>query len=158
MQRAYLLHQDSVLNQIHMKLITFISTGIFIVLAGLMMKKETTTDQSLYETKWWLRKIHSESGVENVRSNAFIQFNQEKKSAGGNGSCNSFGSTAIVNNNEVSFANIFSTKMFCEGVQKTEDAFLQQLGEVNRFEIKDKSLSLYKSDKLLLEFSSDPTK
>ena len=138
-----------------MKLITFLSAGVFIVLAGMFLEKENPMQQSLYDTKWYLRKIHTESGVDAVKTWAYIQFNEEKKSAGGNGSCNSFGSTAVVNKNEVSFTNIFSTKMFCEGVQKTEDLFFQRLGEADRFEIKDKTLSLYKGDKLLLEFKTD---
>jgi heat shock protein HslJ len=71
---------------------------------------------------------------------------------GGNGSCNSFGSTASVNGNEVSFKNIFSTKMYCEQVQQIENIFLGSLGKVTRYEIKDNSLFLYGDKNLLLEF------
>lgn len=90
-----------------------------------------------------------------MQTKAFIKFDEGKKSAGGNGSCNSFGSTATVNNNEISFTHIFSTKMYCEDVQKTEDAFLTQLGKVNRFEIQDKKLLLYQDRIILLEFMSE---
>ena len=138
-----------------MKLITFISTGAFLVMSAFFLKKETATPPSLYDTKWLLRKIHTGPGVEEVETKAFIKFNAEKKSAGGNGSCNNFGSTARVNNNEVSFSNIFSTKMYCEGVQKTEDTFFKQLGKVNRFEIVEKRLLLYQDKELLLEFVSE---
>jgi heat shock protein HslJ len=138
-----------------MKLITFISAGIFIVIAGLLLKKENTVQQSLYETKWSLRKIHSETGTEDVLTKAFIKFDKEKNSAGGNGSCNSFGSNATVKGDAVSFTNIFSTKMYCEGVQQTEDAFFKQLGKANRFAIKDKTLSLYNGTDLLLEFVAE---
>ena len=137
-----------------MKLITFISAGLFIVLAGLMMKKEPKAQQSIYQVKWSLRKIYSEKGAEEVNTKAFIRFDQEKKSAGGNGSCNSFGSTAVVSGNALSITNIFSTKMFCEGVQQTEDSFFSQLAKATRFEINDKTLTLYKADQLLLEFTA----
>jgi heat shock protein HslJ len=137
-----------------MKLISFISAGALILASGFLMKKENATEQSLYGVKWSLKNIHTEAGIEEVQTKAFIKFDEAKRSAGGNGSCNSFGSTATVHNNEVVFTHIFSTKMYCEGVQKTEDSFLKQLGEVNRFEIKDKKLSLYQGDKILLEFIS----
>jgi heat shock protein HslJ len=127
---------------------------MLILASGFLMKKENTTDQSLYGVRWSLKKIHTVSGIEEVQTKAFIRFDEAKQSAGGNGSCNSFGSTATVNNNEIGFTHIFSTKMYCEGVQKTEDAFLSQLGKVNRFEIVEKRLLLYRDKDLLLEFAS----
>lgn len=45
--------------------------------------------------------------------------------------------------------------MYCEGVQQTEDAFFKQLGEVNRFEVKDKRLLLYRDKEVLQEFASE---
>jgi heat shock protein HslJ len=142
-------------KSITMKLTTFISTGAFILFAAFLMKKENIPTQSLYGTKWLLKKIHNEEGVEDVQTKAFIKFNQEKKSAGGNGSCNTFGSQAVINNKEINFTNIFSTKMYCEGVQKTEDAFFKQLAKANRFEVKDSILLLYQVNDVLLEFSAE---
>lgn len=138
-----------------MKLITFISAGAFIFFSAFIMKKKNHIQQSLYDTKWSLKKIHSETGVEEVVSKAFIKFNQAKNSAGGNGSCNSFGSTAVVSGNAISIKDIFSTKMYCEGVQQTEDAFFKQLAKVNRFEVKGKALTLYLDKNVLLEFESE---
>ena len=138
-----------------MKLSTFISAGAFIFFSAFIMKKKNHIQQSLYDTKWSLKKIHSETGVEEVVSKAFIKFNQAKNSAGGNGSCNSFGSTAVVSGNAISIKDIFSTKMYCEGVQQTEDAFFKQLAKVNRFEVKGKALTLYLDKNVLLEFESE---
>jgi heat shock protein HslJ len=138
-----------------MKLITFLSAGIFIILAGMELKKPAKEQSSLYDTKWSLKKIHTDTGVQDVNTKAFIRFDKEKHSAGGNGSCNSFGSTAEIKGNEVHFSNIFSTKMYCEDVQKTENAFLGLLGKATRFEVKEKKLSLYNGQELLLEFFSD---
>ena len=53
-----------------------------------------------------------------------------------------------------SFKNIFSTKMYCEQVQQIENKFLGSLEKVTRYEIKDKSLFLYKDKELLLEFAA----
>ena len=144
-----------------MRLTTLLSAGIFIVTSAFIMKEEndSTTDQkephSLYDTKWSLYKIHSDAGVTEVSTKAFIKFNEEKKSAGGNGSCNTFGSSTTINNNAISFKNIFSTKMYCEDVQQIENTFLNQLGKVNRFDVKEKQLLLYDKEKILLEFTTE---
>lgn len=138
-----------------MKLITFISAGAFIFFSAFIMKKKNDVQQSLYDTKWSLKKIHTETGVEEVATKAFIKFNQAKNSAGGNGSCNSFGSTAVVSGSAISIKDIFSTKMYCEGVQQTEDAFFRQLAKVNRFEVKGKALILYQDKEVLLELESE---
>jgi len=139
-----------------MKLISFISAGAFIFFSAFVMKKQNTTQvSSLYDTKWNLKKIHINDSVETVTNKAFIKFNEEKKSAGGNGGCNSFGSSITVSGNTVIFKDIFSTKMYCEVVQQTEDAFFKQLEKANRFTVKNKALLLYKDKELLLEFESE---
>ncbi len=139
-----------------MKLITFFTTGAFVVLAACGMQKETVEQQqqSLYATRWNLKSIHMDAKTEAVNTKAFIKFDKEKGSAGGNGSCNSFGSTAVVEENKVTFSNIFSTKMYCEAVQSIEDVYFKQLAKVNRFEVKDKMLFLYSDKELLLEFAA----
>lgn len=138
-----------------MRLITFISSGIYIVMAACVMQKDNNASQSpLYETKWSLKKIHEGSATETVNTKAFLRFNKEKSSAGGNGSCNSFGSTATVQGASLSFKDIFSTKMYCEEVQKTEDAYFKQLARVTRYEIKNDALFLYEGDSMVLEFQA----
>jgi heat shock protein HslJ len=139
-----------------MKLITFISAGAFIFFSAFVMKKEAARQTSaLYDTKWTLKKIHSADSNELITGNAFIKFNQSSKSAGGNGGCNSFGSSLTVADNTIRLKDIFSTKMYCEGVQQTEDAFFKQLEKVNRFLINGKALLLYKDKEVLLEFASE---
>ncbi len=141
-----------------MKLTTCISAGAFIFISALFMKNKEANDQSgsLYNTKWTLKRIHSGTSVDDdITGKAFIKFNEEKNSAGGNGSCNSFGSTLVVSGNTIHLSNIFSTKMYCEGVQETENNFLKSLGEVNRYDIKGKMLSLYKDKELLLELTEE---
>jgi heat shock protein HslJ len=94
--------------------------------------------------------------MEDVDIRAFIRFNKEKKSAGGNGGCNTFGSTLAVKGNTLNISQLFSTKMFCEGVQPVENAFFANLDMVNRFEIKGTTLFLYQDKELLLEFAKTP--
>lgn len=135
-----------------MRVVTLISTGVLILGSGFIMKKTKSPSQSLYENKWIVKKIHTETGIETVTANAFIQFNEESKSGGGKCGCNSFGSSISVKDNMISFKNIFSTKMYCEDVQQTENAFFKQLSAVNRFEVRGKLLALFHDRELLLEF------
>ena len=141
-----------------MKLVTFISAGIFIVVAAMLMNKKTDPQLSLYDSKWLLQKVQTEKGLEKVNTKAFLQFDKEKGSAGGNGSCNRFGGNAVIEGNTIKFSNIFSTKMYCEAVQQTENSFLMHLGNADRFEIRDKILSLYSGDILLLELVAEEIK
>lgn len=139
-----------------MKLLTFICAGAFIVFSAFMMaKKDKVPASSLYNTKWSLKKIYTETGMTKVNTIAFIKFNKEKNSAGGNGSCNSFGSNISVTNNKINFTNIFSTKMYCEDVQQTEDDFFRLLGKVNKFELTAKVLVLYQGKNAVLEFFAE---
>lgn len=135
---------------------TFTCIGIMLLISSCKTSKETTKMAApLYDTKWFLKKIYENGQEETVNTKAFIRFDKEKGSAGGNGSCNSFGSTASVNGNEVSFKNIFSTKMYCDQVQQVENKYFRQLGNANRCQIKDSSLFLYHDKELLLEFASE---
>lgn len=139
-----------------MKPITFLSTGFLLLFTSCFTAKKTTMSvMPLYETKWLLKKIYSQNKMQEIQTKAFIKLDEEKKRAGGNGSCNTYGSSLIVVGNSISFGNIFSTKMFCEGVQQTEDLFLRQLENVNRFAIKGKNLLLYHDKELLLEFAAE---
>lgn len=136
-----------------MKLITLAGAGILFILSSCTgTKKIITPATPLYETKWVLKKIHTGKATEEVTTKAFIKFDEAKKSAGGNGSCNTFGSSITNSNTEINFKNIFSTKMYCEGLQQTEDKFLQSLEKVTRYKITANTLQLYNGNTILLEF------
>ena len=127
-----------------------------IMLLSCNSSKETMKSATpLYTTRWSLKKIYTGNAIQAVETKAFIRFDKEKGSAGGNGSCNSFGSSFSINNDEVSFKNIFSTKMYCEQVQEIENKYFKQLGNANRFEIKDSSLVLYHDKEKLMEFIAE---
>ena len=134
----------------------FTCIGVVLLTSSCKTFKESMkTATPLYNTRWSLKKIHENGKEEIVTTKAFIRFDKEKNSAGGNGSCNSFGSTATINGNEINFKNIFSTKMFCEQVQQIENKYFTQLGTANKFEIKESSLFLYHDKQLLLEFKAE---
>ena len=134
----------------------YFSYAAAIMLLSCSSSKETMQETTpLYTSKWSLKKIYTGNATQLVETKAFIRFDKEKGSAGGSGSCNNFGSTLTINGNELSFKNIFSTKMYCESVQKIENDFLKRLGTANRFEIKDKALFLYQDKETLLEFLAE---
>lgn len=134
----------------------FACIGIVLMMVCCKTSKEAVmTSTPLFDTKWSLKKIYDNGKQEYINSKAFIRFDKEKGSAGGNGSCNSFGSTASVQGNEVNFKNIFSTKMYCEQVQQIENKFLRSLETVNRYEIKDKTLMLFNHKELMLAFTAE---
>ena len=136
--------------------LTFLFCITAILFASCASSKKTQTEtMPLYDTKWLLKKIYTGDNIENVQTKAFIKFDKEKSSAGGNGSCNSFGSTASISGSDISFKNLFSTKMYCEEVQKTENSFFGSLEKVNRFDIKGKTLLLYHDKEILLEFLAE---
>ena len=136
-----------------MKQLYFICAAILTLSTSCNSAKETMQSTTpLYNTKWLLKKIYSDGREEPVNTKAFIRFDKEKGSAGGNGSCNNFGSTATINGNQVNFKNVFSTKMYCEHVQQIENKFLGSLEKVTRYKMKDKSLLLYIDKDPLLEF------
>ncbi|MBI3139749.1 MAG: META domain-containing protein [Sphingobacteriales bacterium] len=110
---------------------------------------------SLYTTQWILKSIHGKDKVDYIYTRAFIKFDETKKRAGGNGSCNSFGSSLFILNDTIRISQLFSTKMYCEGVQEIEKSFFSQLGRANRFEINGKTLLLYLDKELLLEFAAE---
>jgi heat shock protein HslJ len=138
------------MNQVYLILIALIS------ISSCKSSRETMKSSTpLFDTKWSLKKIYSGDAIQLVETKAFIRFDKEKGSAGGNGSCNSFGSNATVNGDKVNFKNIFSTKMYCEEVQQIENKYFGNLGQADRFEIKGKTLFLYHDKEKLLEFSAD---
>jgi heat shock protein HslJ len=81
-----------------------------------------------------------------------MKFEAENSRVGGNGSCNRFGGSFLLNNDSLTFSQLFSTKMYCADVQQTEDKFLSTLQKVNRFNIQNDHLVLLKDSTILLEF------
>lgn len=110
------------------------------------------TDSKLGSGKWILEKIN---GV-NVNTNrAFISFEEDKNRFGGNGGCNGMGGNLEVKGSTINMSQIISTKMFCEGTSEIENKFFIELEKVNRFEIKGKTLYLYRGKSVTLELRSE---
>jgi heat shock protein HslJ len=110
----------------------------------------------LEDKKWMLESIGT-TPVPKIGRTAFLVFDAEKRSAGGNSSCNVFGGSYSSKGETLQINEIVSTMRACvEDERMTiERQFLDGLREANRFIIGDGSLMLYKNDRLLLTLTGE---
>jgi heat shock protein HslJ len=101
--------------------------------------------------KWVLEKIE---GVKVNTESAYITFDESKNTFGGKGGCNGMGGAFKVDGSRIDMFDIISTKMFCQDTSAIENSFLKKLDEVNRFEIKNGKLFLYRDNRLSLELTA----
>lgn len=116
------------------------------------VKSETKQNEAdFYGTRWKLVRIKGEN-INNDR--AFITFNEDKKSAGGNGGCNGFGGNLMKNGTQIKISEIISTKMFCENGSDVENKYFAALDDVTEYEIKGQRLFLKARKAVILEFEA----
>src|SRR6185503_21126434 len=94
------------------------NTVIFLVMTLFVLSSFTGAPSShqdkseiltLDTPKWWLTTIYrTDSYTQVLLRKAFINFNSTDGKIGGNGSCNSFGGTLVVDGNTLHLGNIFS--------------------------------------------------
>lgn len=137
------------------KIISLILITVLIIPACNTTKKPMTdsTEKAIAGINWYLKKIYLSTGNIDVNNpSAFIRLDASKNSAGGKGGCNNYGSNYSINEQNISFKNVFSTKMYCEKFQQEEDTFFKQLARVNRYDVKEGKLFMYMDNEVLLEF------
>jgi heat shock protein HslJ len=71
-----------------------------------------------------------------------LRLNSEDSQAGGFAGCNGYGARYTLRDDSISFEAPISTKMFCEGVQEVESAFLGALPNVTAYSATDSTLTL----------------
>ena len=81
----------------------------------------------------------------------FISFNFSAKELMGNTTCNGFSAKYTMNGNKISFADPLKTMMFCEG--GGEETFLNMLKKVNRYSLKDNTLTFLIGDVAVMRFT-----
>ena len=79
--------------------------------------------------------------------------------ASGEAGCNGYGGAYVVDGEEITFRDVASTLMLCtapEGVMEQEAEFLGSLNQVERYELADGQLQLFRSDGEALAFVPAP--
>jgi heat shock protein HslJ len=117
-------------------------------------QENVVTVAKLEDKKWVLESIENKA-VPKLETDAFIVFDKEKESAGGNSSCNSFGGNYVSEGKTLKITEIISTMRACieDERMNVERQFMNGLQNADRFEIKLGKLYLYQDEKLLLTFS-----
>ncbi len=109
-----------------MLILSLISCGIF------------GSEADLAGTAWSLVEVNGQPIV--AGSDPTLVF--EDGRAGGNASCNSFGSEYTAENGKLTFAPIESTLMYCDGVMDQESAYLAALQEAAGYQISGGNLEI----------------
>ncbi len=69
---------------------------------------------------------------------------------GGNGSCNNIFGSMSVDGQTVEFSQVGATKMFCAGLMEQESTFLELLGKVDNYEIRELQLLLLQGSEIII--------
>lgn len=113
------------------------------------MQPETDLPK-LGESNWKL--IAVEQRPVDYGDRAFIKFDEKENKVSGKAACNSFFSEYEMIGQKITFTEIGSTKMYCEGIMDGENQIITQLQKTTRYEVKADKLYLYAGDKLGLTF------
>lgn len=128
---------------------------LFLVFAGCNTSNRSAggSEELLTKNTWILKTIYQQTDTLRVTDPvAFLHFDTTKKTAGGKGGCNSYGSQYSLDKERVNFSNSYSTKMYCKEFQHIEDKYFEALAKVNRYQVSSLGLVLYNGEQPLLEF------
>ena len=106
---------------------------------------------TLGDIEWKLIAIEHKSVV--AKGRAFLKFDEEDRETQGKAFCNSISAEyERMGDNQITFDEVISTKMYCDGVMDLENQMVTNLKNVKKFEIRNGMLYLSDSDKVLLTF------
>lgn len=105
----------------------------------------------LTRMKWMLEAIRGAT-VAKAGQSAFLVFDEEKGSAGGNSSCNVFGGSYSADRTTIAITDVVSTMRACveNNRMRIEREFLDGLRDANRYEIVRGRLRFYRNQRLIL--------
>ena len=116
------------------------------------VRTQQASEVFIETNKWELIRFNDQSPAESGFSDRSpnLVINMQENKAGGYSGCNSFGGKVAVEANKITFSQVFSTKMFCEGVPESE--FFQLLANTLAYNITNNTLSFEKDGKVVMEF------
>ncbi|HEY0057083.1 MAG TPA: META domain-containing protein [Pedobacter sp.] len=122
-----------------------------IAFSGCHVVQPESTPLSLDGVKWKLTAINHKAIVPDGR--AYLEFDSKKLEIKGKAFCNTItGDFGRMGDNQLTFDDIISTKMYCEGVMDLENQMITNMRNIKFFEIRNGMLYLKDSDQVLLTF------
>ena len=115
------------------------------------------TKTGLHDRKWMLQQIGNQVNIRALPE-AFVNFDAEKQSVGGNSSCNVFGGNySLSGSDRIRIKDVVSTMRACieDDRMSVERQLFNGLRDANRYEIRDGMLRLYRDRRLLLTFRGE---
>ncbi|WP_024852053.1 META domain-containing protein [Hydrogenovibrio kuenenii] len=85
--------------------------------------------------------------------NTNLRFSPQNKSVSGSAGCNRYFGSYTLQQNNLTFSQLGSTKMMCMDMTE-EDAFFKRIGQVNHFQLKDHILTLFDRAMPLMQFTA----
>lgn len=129
--------------------ILFILTVV--ALCGCNVIQPENTPLKLEGVDWKLTAINHKAIVPDGR--AYLEFNGKKLEIKGKAFCNTITAEyGRMGDNQLTFEDVTSTKMYCEGVMDLENQMITNMRNVKFFEIRNGMLYLKDSDQVLLTF------
>jgi heat shock protein HslJ len=110
----------------------------------------------LDDNRWVLESIGNQRNIRAL-PRAFVRFDAEKKSVGGDTSCNVFGGSYTETGSRLRITNVISTMRACieDDKMHVERAMLDGLRTADRFTIDEGRLQLFRGERLLLTFRGE---
>jgi heat shock protein HslJ len=117
---------------------------------------DTDDSVKLEDKKWTLEAIKGVA-VSKIGRTAFVVFDKNKGSAGGDSSCNVFGGSYTASGRTLKITDIISTMRACieDDRMSIEREFLDGLRQANQYRIDRGKLMLYRNDRLLLTLNGE---
>ncbi len=124
--------------------------SLIVLLASCTAMQPTADLPKLSESQWKLTSILKRPV--NYADRAFLKFDEKENKISGKAVCNSFFGEYEMIGQKISFTQVGSTKMYCEGIMDDENQIITQLQKTTRYEVKANMLYLYAGDVLALTY------
>lgn len=96
----------------------------------------------LFETHWKLVELMGHKIQDSaIKKEMYIVLKKAESRVEGNDGCNAFSSTFTLQNNQISFRSLVSTKMYCQGIE-AESEFFKALSSADHYYLNSDTLSL----------------
>jgi len=116
------------------------------------MRTQQASEAFTETNKWELTRFNGQSPAEAGFADRLpnLVINMQESKVGGFSGCNSFGGKVVIDETKITFSQVFSTKMFCEGIPEPE--FFQLLDNTLTYSIANNTLTFERDSKVVMEF------